>query len=123
MDLKKRIKSFSFAFKGIKTLVETQENAQIHLFAIVVVTIAGWFFKVSNIEWCFLIVAYTIVLAAEAVNTAIEFLVDLASPNYHPLAGKAKDVAAAAVLITAIGAVIIGVIIFLPKLFSLFKTF
>lgn len=119
MDLKKRIKSFGFAIKGIKTLIQTQENAQIHLLAMVVVTLAGLYFKLSPTEWCFITVAYAIVLATEAVNTAIEFVVDLVSPEYHPLAGKAKDVAAAAVLITAVGAVIIGLIIFIPKILAL----
>lgn len=121
MDLKKRIKSFGFAIKGVKTLIKTQENAQIHLLAIVVVTLAGLYFKLSSTEWCFIMVAYTIVLAAEAINTAIEFVVDLVSPEYHPLAGKAKDVAAAAVLITAIGAAVIGLIIFTPKILTLFN--
>lgn len=121
MDLKKRIKSFGFAFKGIKTLVETQENAQIHLLAIVVVTIVGFLLKIDKTEWSLVIIAFTMVLAAEAFNTAIEFVVDLVSPDYHPLAGKAKDVAAAAVLITAMGAVLLGCIIFLPKIISLFQ--
>ena len=101
-------------------MVQTQENAQIHLFAIVLVTIVGFLLKIDKTEWSIVIIAFAMVLAAEAFNTAIEFVVDLASPDYHPLAGKAKDVAAAAVLITAIGAAIIGMIIFLPKLLLLF---
>ncbi len=116
MDLKKRIESFGFAFKGIATLIRTQDNARIHLFAIFIVSILGFLLKLSTIEWCFIIFAFVLVLAAEAFNTAIEFIVDLVSPHYHPLAGKAKDVAAAAVLITAVGAAIIGMIIFGPKL-------
>jgi diacylglycerol kinase len=119
LDFRKRIQSFGFAIKGIKTLVETQENAQIHLAAIILVTLAGFILKVNSTEWCFLIVAFMMVLAMEALNTAIEFVVDLVSPHYHPLAGKAKDVAAAAVFITAIGAVIIGLVIFLPKIWGL----
>lgn len=121
MDFKNRIKSFGFAFKGIKTLVQTQENAQIHLFAIVLVTIVGFLLKIDKTEWSIVIIAFAMVLAAEALNTAIEFLVDLVSPDYHPLAGKAKDVAAAAVLITAVGAVLTGSIIFLPKIIGLFQ--
>lgn len=121
MDFKNRIKSFGFAFKGIKTLVQTQENAQIHLFAIVLVTIVGFLLKIDKTEWSIVIIAFAMVLAAEALNTAIEFLVDLVSPDYHPLAGKAKDVAAAAVLITAMGAVLTGSIIFLPKIIGLFQ--
>ena len=81
---------------------------------------AGLFFSVSTIEWCLLILAIAMVLCAEGMNTAIEFLTDLASPNFHELAGKTKDVAAGAVLISAIGAAIIGFIIFLPKIWAYF---
>lgn len=119
MSIKKRIHSFGFALKGIATLFKTQPNARIHLIAICIVTVAGYLLKVSTSEWCFIVIAFAMVLAAEAFNTAVEFVVDLASPDYHPLAGKAKDVAAAAVLIIAIGAATIGTIIFLPKLLFL----
>ena len=115
MSIKKRIQSFGFALKGVATLFKTQPNARIHLMAILLVTVAGYLLKVSITEWCFIVMSFAMVLAAEAFNTAVEFVVDLTSPDYHPLAGKAKDVAAAAVLITAIGAAIIGLIIFLPK--------
>ena len=119
MSIKKRIQSFGFAFKGVATLFKTQPNARIHLMAILLVTVAGYLLKVSITEWCFIVMSFAMVLAAEAFNTAVEFVVDLTSPDYHPLAGKAKDVAAAAVLITAIGAAIIGIIVFLPKLFNI----
>jgi diacylglycerol kinase (ATP) len=118
LDFKQRIKSFGFAIKGIKTLVKTQVNARIHLFAMVCVTIASWYFSITTTEWCLVIFAFATVLAAEAFNTAIEFVVDLVSPDYHPLAGMAKDVAAAAVLLTAIGSAIIGMIIFIPKVLT-----
>jgi diacylglycerol kinase (ATP) len=119
LDLQKRIDSFKYAITGIKTLIKTQMNMKIHLIAVVLVTMASFLFKVNATEWCLLILIFTLVMAAEAVNTAIEFVVDLVSPDYHPLAGKAKDVAAGAVLITAIGAVILGLIIFLPKIWVL----
>lgn len=119
VSIKKRIDSFGFAFKGVATLFKTQPNARIHLMAILLVTVAGFLLKVSTAEWCFIVMSFAMVLAAEAINTAVEFVVDLTSPDYHPLAGKAKDVAAAAVLITAIGASLIGFIIFLPKLLVL----
>ena len=119
MSLKKRIQSFGFAFKGVATLFKTQPNARIHLIAICGVTVAGYLLKVSTSEWCFIVIAFAMVLAAEAFNTAVEFVVDLASPDYHALAGKAKDVAAAAVLITSIGVAILGLIIFIPKLSNL----
>jgi diacylglycerol kinase (ATP) len=121
MSLTKRIQSFGFAIKGLKTLFQTQANARIHALAIVVVTVLGFYFKLENQEWCSVVVAFAMVLSAEAMNTAIEFVVDLVSPQYHPLAGKAKDVAAAAVLITAIGAVVIAAIVFLPKILALLQ--
>jgi diacylglycerol kinase (ATP) len=123
VNFKKRLESFGFAFKGIATLIRTQENAQIHLFAVFIATILGFLLKISTSEWCFIIFAFSMVLAAEAFNTAIEFIVDLVSPNYHPLAGKAKDVAAAAVLFVAFSAAIVGMIIFLPKFWYLIQKY
>jgi diacylglycerol kinase len=116
--LKKRIKSFGYAIKGIATLFRTQPNARIHLTALFGVIIAGFFFKINNTEWCLIALVSASVLAAEGMNTAIEFVVDLVSPNYHDLAGKAKDVAAAAVLLMAFGAIAVGLTIFLPKIFA-----
>ncbi|MGK0363925.1 MAG: diacylglycerol kinase (ATP) [Saprospiraceae bacterium] len=113
--LQKRIDSFSFAFKGIFDLLKTQANARIHLCAALFVLISGWYFQITTTEWCLCIFAISAVLAAEAFNTALEYLTDLVSLDYHILAGKTKDVAAAGVLITAIGAAIVGLIIFLPK--------
>ncbi len=115
-----RLKSFSYAFKGLATLFATQANARIHLLALVVVVVLGFFFNISTSEWCLCSLCIGMVLAAEAMNTAIESIVDLVSPNYHPLAGQAKDVAAAAVLLTAISAVIVGGLIFLPKIIRCF---
>lgn len=114
--MKKRIQSFRYAFKGIGELVQSQANARIHLLAMAAVIAAGCYFKVSATEWCLLVFAIASVLAAEAFNTALEHLTDLASPEIHPLAGKAKDVAAAAVLIMAMGAAVVGLVVFLPKL-------
>lgn len=115
-----RLKSFHFAIKGIFTLFTEEPNARIHLFLTVFVLTLAYFFDIEKSEWIILIACITLVLAAEAFNTAIEFLTDLASPDYHPLAGKAKDTAAAAVLICAIGAVIIGLLIFVPYILNLF---
>lgn len=113
-ELHKRLKSFTYAWKGIGSFLSKEHNAWIHCTAIVGVTIAGVFFGISRTEWLVIILCFAMVLAAEAFNTAIERLVDLVSPNYHLLAGDVKDIAAGAVLICAIGAAIIGVIIFLP---------
>ena len=117
--LQKRVKSFGYAFKGIGTLIRTQPHARIHLMATVIVVGAGFLVEVTRMEWLALVGAIGMVWVAEAVNTAIEFLTDLASPDYHPLAGKAKDVAAGAVLIAAIIAVVIAGLVFIPYALTL----
>ena len=114
-----RIRSFKFAFNGIWIVLRSQQNAWIHAFATVAVIIFGINFSLTKSEWCWIILAAIAVWAAEALNTAIEFLTDVASPEFHPLAAKAKDVAAGAVLITAIGASLIGLLIFSPYLWTL----
>ncbi len=118
--LRKRIESFGYAFKGIATLFISQPNARIHATVLSLVVVAGFYFQIERSEWLTIVLISALVLSAEAMNTAVEFVVDLVSPDYHPLAGKAKDVAAAAVLLAAFGAVIIGLIIFLPKIEALF---
>ncbi len=123
MFLSKRIKSFKYAFKGIATLFLTQPNAKIHAFIAVSAITLAFFFQFSLLKWILLSLTITMVLAAEAFNTSVEFLTDLVSPDYHPLAGKAKDVAAAAVLITAIGAVVVGFCLFLPPILEWIKQF
>ncbi|MBQ8241518.1 MAG: diacylglycerol kinase family protein [Bacteroides sp.] len=115
-ELKKRIKSFVYAFQGIGSFLKKEHNAWIHCTAIVLVTWGGFHFQITSTEWCIVLLCFGLVLAAEAFNTAIERLVNLVSPDYHPLAGDVKDVAAGAVLICAITAAIIGCIIFLPYL-------
>ena len=112
------IRSFGFAFAGVGAMLRTQRNAQIHSVAMIVVVAAGWFFGVTAGEWIALILSTALVLALEALNTALEAVVDLVSPQPHPLAKKAKDVAAGAVLIGAIGAALVGCIIFVPKLLA-----
>lgn len=113
--LKKRRDSFKFAFCGILDLVSAHTNFKIHIGFAFLACAAGFFLNINTTEWLFIVLMITMVLVAEGLNTAIEYTVDLASPNQHPLAGKAKDVAAGAVLICAIGAIIVGLIIFLPK--------
>lgn len=113
------IRSFVFAFAGIAAVISTQRNAQIHLLITAIVIAGGLFFGVSLTEWIVLVLSITLVLALEAMNTALEALVDLLSPQYHPLAKKAKDVAAGAVLIGAIGTAVIGCIVFLPRILDL----
>lgn len=115
MNLSKRIDSFRYACKGLAELFVSQVNARIHLAAAVVVTVCGFRFHISKMEWIAVVLCIALVMSLEAINTALEYLTDLVSPEYHPLAGKAKDVAAAAVLIAAAGAVVVGLIIFTPK--------
>lgn len=112
-----RLKSFTFAFAGIAAMLRTQHNAWIHLAATLAVVAAAFWFAVPRDEWLWLIVAIVMVWTAEALNTAFELLCDVASPEFHPLVKQAKDVAAAAVLIAAAGAVAIGALIFVPHLF------
>ncbi|HPA16020.1 MAG TPA: diacylglycerol kinase family protein [Desulfobacterales bacterium] len=99
------------ATDGIIILLKTQCNAWIHAFATIVVVILGLYLGFSKSEWCWIVIAIIAVWTAEALNTALEFLADAAIPDHHPLVGKAKDVAAGAVLISAIGSVIIGLLI------------
>lgn len=117
--MKKRLHSFRYAFQGLADLFRSQPNAQIHAAAAVVAVCLGIFFQISRLEWAVIVLCIALVISLEALNTAIEHLTDLVSPNYHPLAGKAKDVAAAAVLIAAMGAAIAGGLIFLPKIAGL----
>lgn len=117
----KRLASFKYAFQGLATLCRTQPNFLIHLFVMSVAIVTAFFLKFDRIEWLILLLTITVVLVAEAFNSALELLTDLVSPNYHSLAGKSKDVAAAAVLIAAIGAVIIGCLLYVPKLLVYFK--
>jgi diacylglycerol kinase len=101
-------------------LFKSQPNARIHLIALILVISTGFYVHLSNLEWSLVVMCIALVLSMEAVNTALEYLTDLVSPDHHPLAGKAKDVAAAAVLIAAIGAAIVGALLFIPKLSALF---
>jgi diacylglycerol kinase (ATP) len=110
------LRSFLYAFRGIEELVRTQRNARVHLLAVAVVVVAGLLLQLDRTEWLAVTVICTLVLALEGVNTAIEAVVDLASPQYHDLARRAKDVAAGAVLIAALGALIIAALIVLPRL-------
>ena len=103
-----RIRSFGHAIAGIIRMVRCQHNAWIHLIATAIVIAAGFFFHLSRPEWCWIVLAVSIVWTAEALNTAFEFLADAASPNFHPVVRDAKDVAAGAVLITALASSVIG---------------
>jgi diacylglycerol kinase len=105
----------------LKILLATQPNARVHLAAGILAVVAGFIFELATWEWVALIFAIGGVWITEALNTAIEFTVDLASPEHHELAGWAKDVAAGAVLIASIVALVIGALLFAPKIFLLLK--
>jgi len=110
------VTSFRFAFRGIGALLRTQANARIHFAATLAVIVAGLVLGITRLEWCAISSAVGLVWIAEGLNTAIECVVDLASPDVHPLAGRAKDIAAGAVLIAALIAAIIGALVFCPHL-------
>lgn len=99
---------------------KSERNMQIHLIVAFLVVIAGSFFGLSITEWCLCFLCFGLVMGAEMINTAIESVVDLASPQKHKLAGKAKDIAAGAVLICAIISACIGLVIFVPKIINFF---
>lgn len=109
-----RLRSFVFAGRGIRTMLRSQHNAWIHAAATLSVVVAGASFGVEPVEWAVLTLAIMAVWTAEALNTAFEFLCDVASPEFHPLVEKAKDVAAGGVLISAVGAATLGALILLP---------
>lgn len=117
--LRDRLRSFTFAFSGLKILLKTQHNSWIHLALTGAVLAAGALLRIDPIEWSLLTLAMASVWITETLNTAIEFMTDLVSPEFHPVAGQVKDLAAAAVLIAAVGAAVVGVIVFLPKVLQL----
>ena len=113
---RKRLASFRYAFNGIRLLIQKEHNAWIHCIAAICVVIAGFSFGLSKTEWVTVVIVIGAVLSAEAVNSSIESLADLVSPEYNEAIKKTKDLAAGAVLIMAIAAAIVGLIIFIPKL-------
>lgn len=117
--MRKLIRGFGFAFKGIGYAIATQLNFRVHLVAALAAGLLGYALHISASEWIWVVCCTALVLAAELLNTAIEILTDMVSPEYDVKAGHVKDVAAGAVLITAIFALITGLIIFLPKILTL----
>lgn len=113
--INQRTKSFSYAFQGLKTILKEEPNFWIHLLAALLVISAGFWFNITSYEWLAILFAIAMVLAAEIFNTAIENLSDAVTKEQNPHIKKTKDLAAAAVLITSIFALIIGIIVFLPK--------
>lgn len=120
INIRKALRSFTYAGVGIFNLFRFENNARIHLIACILVVIAGVFFKISAMEWALIVIQIALVWAAEAFNTSIEKLADLVSPDYHPVIKIVKDTAAAGVLILAISTVIVGAIVFIPKVLLFF---
>lgn len=118
LDKKRLTNSFKYAFEGIFQAYVGEQNLKIHTVIAVLVIIFGFILKISYTEWLVCLVLIGLVLMAEFFNTSIEYLVDLASPEIHPLAKATKDTASAGVLMMAIISAIIGLIIFVPKLIS-----
>lgn len=114
-----RFKSMTHAFRGIGIFVKTTHNSWVHIFFGILAIFLGFVLCLSAVEWSIIILTIGVVILAETINTAIEIDIDLTSPTYHPYARDTKDVAAGAVLISAIVALIVGLIIFLPKIINL----
>lgn len=116
MDWRKYLRSFGYAIEGIIT-ASKEQNVKSHVVSAIIVMLAGYLTGLSRIEWYIVLLLIALMFALEMINTAIERVVDLASPEIHPLAKQAKDIAAGAVLVFALFSAIIGLLIFLPKWF------
>lgn len=119
---RKRLASFKYAFHGIGWLLRNEHNAWLHCCIGISVIIAGFLLKISAIEWVAVVIVCGCVLTAEALNTAIERLADVVSPEYNELIKRVKNLSAGGVLLMALAAAVVGLIIFLPKLFALWNT-
>ena len=117
--MRKFIRGFGHAFNGIAYAASTQLNFRVHLVAALIAGFLGYALQVSVNEWIWIIACIALVLATELLNTAIEILTDIVSPEFNPKAGYVKDAAAGGVLVTAIFALAVGLIIFLPKIIAL----
>jgi diacylglycerol kinase (ATP) len=112
LSVTKTVRSFRYAWHGIYLVVRYENNTRVHLLASVAAVVFGVFLELNALEWALVLMQIGLVWAAETFNTALEKLVDLVSPEYHPLAGKVKDIAAGAVLIVSLMSVVVGGIIF-----------
>ena len=117
--MNKFLSSFGYAWNGLVVAFREQLNLKIHAVVGILVIIAGYYFHVTITEWCIIIGAIVLVISLELINTAIENLVDLVTMERKPLAGKIKDMAAAAVLVASVGSAIVGIIIFYKYIFNI----
>lgn len=112
-----RLKSVGFALRGALLLIRTEASIKIQIFITLVMTAAGFYYEISNIEWILQLFAIAMVLGIEGMNTAVEKLSDFVQPKFDPKIGFIKDISAGAVMLVSIAATIIGFIIYLPKIF------
>jgi len=114
-----RLQAFVYAFRGAYLLLKTEASIQAQFFIALLTIIAGWYFNISTTEWMFQLLAIGLVLGIEGANTAIEKLCDFIHPDYHKQIGFIKDIAAGAVFFVATVAVIVGLFIYIPKIYNL----
>lgn len=115
--LKNRIKSVGFALRGALLLIRTEASIKIQVGLAILVTAAGFYYQISNMEWILQVLAISLVVGIEGANTAIEKICDFVHPEFDKRIGFIKDVSAGAVMLVSIGAIIVGLIIYLPKVF------
>lgn len=120
LSFKRLIKSFRYALEGFKHAFKYEQNFIVHSLVAILVIIFGFIFKISKVEWIIIIIVIGLVLAFELINTALEALVDLVTNEYKELAKVTKDTASAAVLVLAFASIIVGILIFLPKIIEIF---
>ena len=108
---------FVYAAQGLAEAIRTQFNIRFHFGATIVALGLSFYFSLSAVEWCFIILAIAIVWIAELLNTALEYITDFVSPEYNEIAGKVKDIAASSALVAALASAAIGLVVFIPKIF------
>ena len=115
-SISKRLQSFSHAFDGIKVLLKEEHNARVHVVLALTVVLAGFYFKIEPFEWMFIVLCIALVLSLEIVNSSIERMADFISPDKHKAIKHIKDLAAAAVLLSAIASIVVAAIILIPRI-------
>ncbi len=121
-SLRKFLKSFSYAVTGWKEVFSREQNFKVHTLLGILALLMGWWLNISPTEWCVILVVIALVLAAELCNTALENLCDLIKPEQNETVRIVKDMSAGMVLCCATGALLVGIVIFLPKLVALFQS-
>ncbi len=118
-SIKSSFKSFKYAINGLKILIRNEHNSRINLVAMIIAIVLGIILKISNIEWIAIVIVIGFVFSTEIINSAIEKLADFVSPDYHETIKKVKDLSAAMVLVCALVSLIVGIIVFIPKIIQL----